>query len=880
MEIDHTARTATQPSRSRRSSARRLAASVAVFALLSVACSGSDDSGSSVAAEPAPPTAPTEVASTEPTEEPVTTALPDDANAMATPSPTPAVEAVPVVTDPPPAEPFDVSLASLVGRPAETNALNGVTVSPLDGNVYAASVGGSEITIHDPETGEILDRIGQERGVNGPDDVFVTDDGTLYWTDLLAGNVGMLSPDGEVRTQFVGPGVNPITMSSDGRLFVARIFLGAGLYELDPMLITDPVLLDETQAGLNAFEFGPDGRLYAPSFFTGDVLRIDIDAVPVATETVASGFGVSSSVKFNSAGEPHVVNIAEGQVFKVDLEGDDHELVLDIEGTIDNMAFDADDRLFVVAGIDNQIIRVDGGGVTELTEAGMGLPGGVAVSPDGTVWVADFFALRGFDSSSTDSWSTSFYDRSTPPGVAFSGAASVSADGSDLIVANAFSGSVQVIDPATGQVSEDIRDTLLPVNAIRHGDQLVVAQGGGGNVVDATDPTDVLLDGIIIPLGLASDGTTLFVGDWATGNLWVVDESGPRVLVAGLAQPEGLTVDGDRLLVVETGTQQVTAVDLETGETQPVITGLDFSAPSIEGFLPMGMMSGIAVGPDGAIYVSDDGVNSVYRFDPSSPPLATRGQMTAQCAFSDGGVSPDSGRMRASQACIMSSDGVVPIDPEQNLFIEFPNDGPSPTFGDPIIGYNETDHVYSGNVTNGGDGRFVSSVLGVGDYADKVIHIVGHSPGDGSVVFDWYVGDGPQPFGATGDFNETVEISIECEPADVPEDAASDVTAAETCTYESDDPRLAIAPTTDLIRTLDAGASGETVGMDSYYLAETDTGLVRGGLVDRDGIRRWAGVIDGFGEIDAVVHEIGWAQTDATGNTTGAILISFDLNAS
>ena len=52
-------------------------------------------------------------------------------------------------------------------------------------------------------------------GVNGPDDVYITDDGTIYWTEILTGFVGMLKPDGTFTRQFVGQGVNPITMSDD-----------------------------------------------------------------------------------------------------------------------------------------------------------------------------------------------------------------------------------------------------------------------------------------------------------------------------------------------------------------------------------------------------------------------------------------------------------------------------------------------------------------------------------------------------------------------------------------------------------------------------------------------------------------------------------------
>ena len=117
-------------------------------------------------------------------------------------------------------EPFDVRQATEVGRAAETNSLNGIYVSPFDGNVYVASVGGDEITVHDPQSGKLLDRIGPERGVGGPDDLFITDDGTIYWTEILTGNVGMLKPDGRFKKQAVGPGVNPITTSDDGRLFV------------------------------------------------------------------------------------------------------------------------------------------------------------------------------------------------------------------------------------------------------------------------------------------------------------------------------------------------------------------------------------------------------------------------------------------------------------------------------------------------------------------------------------------------------------------------------------------------------------------------------------------------------------------------------------
>jgi DNA-binding beta-propeller fold protein YncE len=518
-------------------------------------------------------------------------------------------------------EPLDVRQGTEVGRAAETNSLNGIFVSPFDGNVYVASVGGDEITVHDPDTGQLLDRIGPERGVGGPDDLFITDDGTIYWTEILSGNVGMLKPDGTFKKQPVGPGVNPITMNDEGRLFVGRLFLGAGLYEVDPDLDDPPLLLDES-LNVNAFDFGPDGYLYAPSQFTGEIVKIDVNApVPVGSETVADGFRAPTAVKFNSLGEMHVGDLAEGRVSKLDLASGDSEVLIDIEGTIDNIAFGTDDRLYAAAGSDNQIIRRDSRRVKILNKEGLGLPGGVAVSPDGTVWVGEFFALRGFESNPRK-WATSFYDRFDPPGAGFSGAATVAADGDNVITSSGFSNVVQVMNPATGDILQDIRTLATPTNALRHGDTLVAAQlgvpGGFASVVNAEDPSEVFIDGLsvplFVPLGLASDGDTLYVGDWATGIVWAVSDTGPSILASGLSGLEGLAVDGDRLLVVETGGQQVTAIDLATGETSAAIVGLDYSDRVPAGFFPYGMMSGVAVGANRSIYVSDDGVNKVYEF--------------------------------------------------------------------------------------------------------------------------------------------------------------------------------------------------------------------------------------------------------------------------
>ncbi len=177
-------------------------------------------------------------------------------------------------------EPFSAEQGKPIGRSSVLNGPNGLDVDAVDGNVYVASVIGDEITVHNPRNGAILDRIGPERGVHGPDDIVIAPDGIIYWTEILAGNVGMLDR-GSYLVKFVGEGTNPITLSDDGRLFVARDFLGDGLYELDPETLAVIRVVIPDLVGFNGMDFGPDGLLYGPLFFGQAIVRVDVDvAIP------------------------------------------------------------------------------------------------------------------------------------------------------------------------------------------------------------------------------------------------------------------------------------------------------------------------------------------------------------------------------------------------------------------------------------------------------------------------------------------------------------------------------------------------------------------------------------------------------------------------
>ena len=81
-----------------------------------------------------------------------------------------------------------------------------------------------------------------------------------------------------------------------------------------------------------------------------------------------------------------------------------------------------------------------------------------------------------------------------------------------------------------------------------------------------------------------------------------------------LKLPEGMALDLDgSLLVVETGAKQLSRVDLATGAVSAVAAGLDVGIPAIEGMPPTWLFDGVAVGPSGAIYVSENGRNVLTR---------------------------------------------------------------------------------------------------------------------------------------------------------------------------------------------------------------------------------------------------------------------------
>ncbi|MEW6333223.1 MAG: hypothetical protein AB1558_03060 [Thermodesulfobacteriota bacterium] len=521
---------------------------------------------------------------------------------------------------------------------APFHGLNGMNFDS-EGNLYMASVKGREIIKMDPETGEVLQTLGPADGVDTPDDLTFGPDGSLYWTSLETGFVGRRKPSGEVTTQFVGLGVNPITFSASGRLFVALDFYGDGLYELDPELVEPPALIIPRLGWLNGFDFGPDGLLYGPIITLSKLVRIDVDTPSM--EDLPVPVSITTAAKFDSQGRLVVTESQIGQVSRIDISTWEKEvLVSGMNMGQDNLALDPQDRLYVSRFSDSSVIEVlNDGSLRTVSPEGISYVGGLAVlTPPGgaeSLFLADQWTVRQYEISTGELVEVVFSNPFDP--TAPINANAVSADGDKLILTTymGFVPEIQIWDPVASGPERLLAYSppfvRLPLNAIAFQGRLAVAETfldlSGGQVIsvskDELSDQTVLAAGLGVPVGMVAIADDLYVADWSAGTVLRIVSDGqplavPDVIADGLAQPEGLTAEDDgALLVVETGTGSLLRIEIAGGDVSTVIDGLGlgFEAVPGPGHPPIWFFNDVAVGSDGAIFVSGDVQNVIYRID-------------------------------------------------------------------------------------------------------------------------------------------------------------------------------------------------------------------------------------------------------------------------
>lgn len=506
-------------------------------------------------------------------------------------------------------------VTEVVATGANIAGANGVALGP-DGNLYVASVLGSNITVLDPESGAVIKVYGAEDGVIGPDDIAFGPDGSWYWTSIMTGEVAGFDAGGEkVIAAQLTPGVNPITFSTDGRLFVSQCFFGTHLFEVDPAgekparTISDEL---GPGCGLNGMDWGPDERLYGPRWFHQQVVSFDVDNNTFRVE--ASGFDTPAAIKFDGQGVLHVLDTGVGALFKV-VNGENIRIA-DLSPGLDNFVIDDQGRIFVSSFTDGFVKRINlDGSITELQPGGMSHAGGLAYHK-GVVIAADLYTIRAYEPSGE----VAYAQRSVLGTGEMGGALNVSADGDDLILVSWVDNDVRVWDPVAKSRVWQKAGLAAPVAAVRFGDEIVVAEHGRGGVIGYAangDEATVYVTDLAAPTGLVVEDGNLYVSDRTSGHILQVAEAGkplqePRIAVAGLTTPEGFIKFQDSFAAVEADLGQVVSVD--GNGAKKVIASIPAGSQAASAAQPPSQVfNGITVDESGTLFVAGESNRVLYR---------------------------------------------------------------------------------------------------------------------------------------------------------------------------------------------------------------------------------------------------------------------------
>jgi sugar lactone lactonase YvrE len=377
----------------------------------------------------------------------------------------------------------------------------------------------------------------------------------------------------------------------------------------------------EKMGGLNGFEFGPDGLLYGPLWFKGQVVKVDVDKGDLTV--VADGFKVPAAANFDSKGNLWVVDTALGQLVKVDPKTGAKRVAAQLKPSLDNLAIDGQDRIYVSNMADNSIEEVnpDTGATKRVIIGQLALPGGIGVVTDGdkdTIYVADVFAYRTVDGITGKVSETS---RMHADGVTLEYPMSATARGDFVVLSSWFTGTVQLIDRKTGKTLEMLHGFKAPHDAVRLADgSILVNELGSKSLVRASgehgkDRKTVVGD-LAGPVGLVvTDDTTAYVTEAFAGLVSKIDlASGAKTVVAkDLKGPEGIALaPNGKLIVAEVAAKRVISIDPQTGAVTELAGNLPIGLASAAGTLPTNIPTGVGVGASGTIYVSSDIENAIY----------------------------------------------------------------------------------------------------------------------------------------------------------------------------------------------------------------------------------------------------------------------------
>lgn len=499
--------------------------------------------------------------------------------------------------------------------PSRLHGANGIR-GGSDGRIYVAQVCGSQVSAIDPDDGTIETISPMGGGIIGPDDLAFDDQGNIYCTEITTNRVSLLRRDGTTKVLSDQIHVaNPITMYQD-RLLVGELHMGGRIMELDRNTGDTRLVLGDVPMP-NAFEVGPDGKLYFPVMAANEIWRVDLlGGVP---EVVATGLGVPDSVKFDAQGFIVSTQIGSGEVLRINPGTGEKTVLAHIGSGLDNCAF-VNGRLFV-SHIAGGICEVMPDGTSRtLIDKGLQWPMGLAVNQDGRLYIAD--AMMGY--CLMEGGVLEQVGSTITPG--FPGTIrGVAADGlQDWLVTTTRGDVARWAPGGDAEILASGFKGLMGVAVGPNGAIVFCDQDTGRVLSFRQGRTDELATGLDRPSGIAvaADGTVL-VAEAGAGRIVTIAHGRSETVTDGLGELHGIAIHKDELFALDVTCKQLIQCHLSGGSPRIVASRLPIGAPPgvlpkpLGGFGdmagPMTPFAGLAVDPGGCLYVSADTDGSVLK---------------------------------------------------------------------------------------------------------------------------------------------------------------------------------------------------------------------------------------------------------------------------
>jgi len=519
----------------------------------------------------------------------------------------------------PPTRPASWAAPEALVAPSAFAGVHGLAVD-AKGRLLAGSVLGNTMWEVDRSTGAARVFIDAPEGQ--ADDIAVGPKGELAWTNYLMGMLRYRESDTAPMRVLAKdlPGLNSLDFDRrNGRLYASQVFLGDALWEIDREGQKPPRLIRKDMGGFNGFEVGPDGMLYGPLWFKGQVVKID--PANGNMTVIADGFKIPAAANLDGKGNLWVVDARSGELVRVELATGRKTVAKQLRPSLDNLAIAPDGTIYVsnMANNEVQAFNPATGELRTLTSGKVAAPAGMKI--DGNdLWVADVFGFRQVDVRTGEV--RDIFRMQRDPELDYPFAVGLSPK--LFALSSWFTGTVQLVDRQTLKTVETIHGLKAPFDAIPMPDGSVIyAEIATGSITRASGPKfvqkSVLASGLNGPVQMivGQDGA-LYVTE-AAGRLLRIplDASAPlRAVAEGLALPEGLAqTPWGSFIVAESAARRLVEIAPD-GSRRTVAENLPIGLAPGPGLPPPYVVTGVAVGRDGSIYMAADRNNAIYRIRP------------------------------------------------------------------------------------------------------------------------------------------------------------------------------------------------------------------------------------------------------------------------